>query len=135
MCASQKLDIKEVDDGIWIVSFMRYDLGYIDFEQKTLRPLGKPFGPRLSPHVLGTFRYHVFGSDTKEFGGGSGIRTHDRVAPIHAFQACAFDRSATPPQRPHSASRRTAGAEPNRAHPALQSARAGKGVATAEVRL
>src|SRR5690349_6007257 len=32
-------------------------------------------------------------------GGGSGIRTHDSVAAIHAFQACAFDRSATPP--PH----------------------------------
>jgi hypothetical protein len=32
-------------------------------------------------------------------GGESGIRTHDRVAPIHAFQACAFDRSATSPWR------------------------------------
>jgi hypothetical protein len=25
--ASQRLGIKEVDDGVWIVSFMRYDLG------------------------------------------------------------------------------------------------------------
>jgi hypothetical protein len=25
------------------------NLGYIDLEQKTLQPLGKPFGPRLSP--------------------------------------------------------------------------------------
>lgn len=31
-------------------------------------------------------------------GGGSGIRTRDGVAPIHALQACAFNRSATPPQ-------------------------------------
>ena len=30
-------------------------------------------------------------------GGGDGIRTHDTVSRIHAFQACAFDRSATPP--------------------------------------
>jgi hypothetical protein len=30
-------------------------------------------------------------------GGGSGIRTRDRVSPMHAFQACAFNRSATPP--------------------------------------
>src|SRR6266704_993424 len=30
-------------------------------------------------------------------GGGSGIRTRDGVAPIHALQACAFNRSATPP--------------------------------------
>jgi len=41
--------IKEVDEGIWIVSFMQYDLGYIDLEQKTLQPLDNPFGTRLSP--------------------------------------------------------------------------------------
>ena len=33
----QRLGIKEVDDGIWIVSFMHYDLGFIDLEQKTLQ--------------------------------------------------------------------------------------------------
>ena len=47
--AGQRLGIKEVDEGIWIVSFMHYDLGYIDLEQKTLQPLHNPFGPRLSP--------------------------------------------------------------------------------------
>jgi transposase InsO family protein len=47
--AGQKLGIKEVDDGIWLVSFMAYDLGYIDLEQKTLQPLDNPFGPRVSP--------------------------------------------------------------------------------------
>ena len=47
--AGQRLGIKEVDEGIWIVSFMRYDLGFIDLEQKTLQPLDNPFGPRLSP--------------------------------------------------------------------------------------
>ena len=47
--AGQKIGIKEVDDGIWLVSFMHYDLGYIDLEQKTLQPLDNPFGPRLSP--------------------------------------------------------------------------------------
>jgi len=47
--AGQSLGIKEVDDGIWLVSFMDYDLGYIDLEQKTLQPLDNPFGPRLSP--------------------------------------------------------------------------------------
>jgi len=46
--AGQKLGIKEVDDGIWLVSFMRYDLGYIDLEQKTLQTIDNPFGPRLS---------------------------------------------------------------------------------------
>jgi len=47
--AGQRVGIKEVDDGIWIVSFMHYDLGYIDLEQKTLQPLDNPFGSRLLP--------------------------------------------------------------------------------------
>jgi hypothetical protein len=47
--AGQRLGIKEVDDGIWLVSFMRYDLGYIDLEQKTLQTIDNPFGTRLSP--------------------------------------------------------------------------------------
>ena len=47
--AGQKLGIKEVDDGIWLASFMHYDLGYFDLGQKTLQPLDNPFGTRLSP--------------------------------------------------------------------------------------
>jgi hypothetical protein len=47
--AGQSLGIKEVDEGIWLVSFMHYDLRYIDLEQKTLQPLDNPFGPGLSP--------------------------------------------------------------------------------------
>ena len=43
----QRLGIKEVDDGIWLVSFMDYDLGYIDLEQKTLQPIDNPFGKKL----------------------------------------------------------------------------------------
>ena len=46
--AGQRLGIKEVDDGIWLVSFMTYDLGYIDLEQKTLQPIDNPFGARVS---------------------------------------------------------------------------------------
>ena len=45
--AGQRLGIKEVDEGIWIVSFMRYDLGFIDLEQKTLQPTDNPFGAGL----------------------------------------------------------------------------------------
>ncbi len=36
--AGQKLGIKEVDEGIWLVTFMHYDLGYFDLEQKTCNP-------------------------------------------------------------------------------------------------
>jgi hypothetical protein len=66
LVAGQKLGIKEVDDGIWLVSFMHYDLGYFDLEQKALQPLDNSFGTRLSPmscvrfscvRFLGTFRY------------------------------------------------------------------------------
>lgn len=45
--AGQYVGIKEVDDGIWLVSFMEYDLGYIDLEEKSLQPLDNPFGPKV----------------------------------------------------------------------------------------
>jgi hypothetical protein len=32
-----------------LVSFMDYDLGYIDLDEKTLQPLENPFGPKVSP--------------------------------------------------------------------------------------
>ena len=47
--AGQRLGIKEIDDGIWLVSFMQHDLGYIDLEQKTLQTIDNPFGTRVSP--------------------------------------------------------------------------------------
>jgi Integrase core domain len=47
--AGRRLGVKEVDDGIWLISCMGYDRGFIDLEQRTLQPLDNPFGPRLSP--------------------------------------------------------------------------------------
>jgi transposase len=47
--AGQAVGIKEVEEGIWLVSFMDYDLGYIDLEEKTLQPLDKPFSPKVLP--------------------------------------------------------------------------------------
>jgi len=73
--AGQKLGIKEVDDGIWLVSFMHYDLGYFDLEQNTLQPLDNPFGTRLSPISLGyiSLRYILLpmspGLDKCQYGG------------------------------------------------------------------
>jgi hypothetical protein len=32
---------------IWLVSFMEYDLAYIDLEEKTLQPPANPFGPKV----------------------------------------------------------------------------------------
>jgi hypothetical protein len=45
--------IKEVDDGIWLVTFMSYDLGYIDLETRVLEPLENPFGPKVLPMCPG----------------------------------------------------------------------------------
>lgn len=45
--SGQAVGIKEVDDGIWLVSFMHYDLGYVDLEEKALQPLDNPFGPKV----------------------------------------------------------------------------------------
>jgi hypothetical protein len=53
--------IKEVNEGIWLVSFMHYDLGYFDLEQKTLQPLDQPVRHEVVIYVLGTLCY--FGLD------------------------------------------------------------------------
>jgi hypothetical protein len=45
--AGQAVGVKEVDPGIWLVSFMDFDLGYIDREEKTLQPLENPFGSKV----------------------------------------------------------------------------------------
>ena len=65
MLAGQKLGIKEVDDGIWLASFMHYDLGYFDLEQKTLQPLDSPFGTRLLSMSEARSVTHVSGPDMK----------------------------------------------------------------------
>jgi putative transposase len=47
--AGQRVGIKETDDGIWLVTFMNYDLGYFDDESMRIEPLKNPFGPRVLP--------------------------------------------------------------------------------------
>jgi hypothetical protein len=45
--AGQAVGIQEVDYGVWLVSLMDYDLGYIDLEEKTLQPFNlRPKGLR-----------------------------------------------------------------------------------------
>jgi putative transposase len=41
--AGQDVGLKEDDEGIWLVSFMDYDLGYFDFEGMRFEPLPDPF--------------------------------------------------------------------------------------------
>ena len=54
--AGQALGLKEVEEGIWSVSFMDYDLGYVDLEEKTLQPL-EPFWPKSVTYVAVTICY------------------------------------------------------------------------------
>ena len=41
--SGQTLGLKEVEENTWLVSFMNYDLGYIDLESKSLKRLDNPF--------------------------------------------------------------------------------------------
>jgi putative transposase len=47
--AGQKVGVKQVDEHIWLVTFMHYDPGYFDDETGRLEPIDNPFGPRLLP--------------------------------------------------------------------------------------
>jgi hypothetical protein len=47
--ADQRLGSTDVDEGIWLVSFMTYDLGYISLEQRTLQTIDNPFGTIRHP--------------------------------------------------------------------------------------
>ena len=47
--AGQAVGIKEVEEGIWLVSFMEYDLGYIDLERKTPQPLDNLLAQKCYP--------------------------------------------------------------------------------------
>ena len=41
--AGQEVGIKEMEDGIWVVSFLDYDLGYFDAGGKRVEPIEDPF--------------------------------------------------------------------------------------------
>jgi len=43
--ADQMVGIREVDDQIWLVSFLEYDLGYFDKERDRVEPGPSPFMP------------------------------------------------------------------------------------------
>jgi putative transposase len=47
--AGQLVGIRQVDDHLWLVSFMHYDLGYFDDEACRLEPIANPFGAKVLP--------------------------------------------------------------------------------------
>ena len=47
--ARHDIGIKEVNDKIWLVSFMHYHLGYFDEDSRNFAPIENPFGAKLLP--------------------------------------------------------------------------------------
>jgi putative transposase len=47
--AGQNVGVTQVGERIWLVTFMRYDLGYFDDETCRLEPIENPFGPKVLP--------------------------------------------------------------------------------------
>jgi putative transposase len=47
--AGQNVGVTQVGERIWLVTFMRYDLGYFDDETCRLEPIENPFAPKLLP--------------------------------------------------------------------------------------
>jgi len=47
--AKQAMGVKEVNDGIWLVSFMDFDLGYFDEDSSNFEPLDNPFAAKVLP--------------------------------------------------------------------------------------
>ena len=47
--AGQAVGVKEVDHGIWLVSFMDYDLGFFDHETGRLGTADNPFAAKVLP--------------------------------------------------------------------------------------
>jgi putative transposase len=44
-----QVGVRPVDDHVWLLTFMHYDLGYFDDETCRLEPIDNPFGPSLLP--------------------------------------------------------------------------------------
>jgi putative transposase len=47
--AGQNVGVTQVGERVWLVTFMRYDLGYFDDETCRLEPIDNPFGPKVLP--------------------------------------------------------------------------------------
>jgi len=45
--AGQDVGLRQVEDDVWLVSFMEYDMGYFDLESHRVQALENPFGPKV----------------------------------------------------------------------------------------
>ncbi len=49
MFAGQNVGVTQVGERVWLVTFMRDDLGYVDNETCRLEPIENRFGPKWLP--------------------------------------------------------------------------------------
>ena len=54
--AGQMVGVKQVEEKIWLVSFMRYDLGFFDHETCRIESAANPFAAKVFTHVSGINR-------------------------------------------------------------------------------
>lgn len=47
--AGQNVGVKQIEDRIWLVSFMQYDLGFFDHETCRVESAVNPFAAKLAP--------------------------------------------------------------------------------------
>lgn len=47
--AGQNVGIKQIEEDIWLVSFMNYDLGFFDTEKNKIEPIPDPFDQNVLP--------------------------------------------------------------------------------------
>jgi hypothetical protein len=46
--AGQDIGVKEIGDGVWLITFMNYDLGFFDLNNKRIDPCKHPFAPEIA---------------------------------------------------------------------------------------
>jgi putative transposase len=76
--AGQAVGIKEVHDGLWLLSFLDYDLGYFDEDSCRFEPLANPFGPQVLDPT------HWKGGETGWRASGAGSELARASQPPHA---------------------------------------------------
>ena len=45
--AGYDVGLRQVEEDVWLVSFMDYDMGYFDLESRKVNAIENPFGPKV----------------------------------------------------------------------------------------